>query len=49
MRTIPCNRRMCIQVDDLTEEDFAWLVASERYEVKYVEFRMHGYRCGRSE
>lgn len=36
------NRRMCVQVDDLTEEDFAWLVAGERYEVKYVEFRKHG-------
>jgi len=33
------NRRMCVPVDDLTKEDFAWLVTSERYEVKYVELR----------
>jgi hypothetical protein len=36
------NRRLCMQVDDLTAEDFSWLVTSKDYEVKYVEFRSQG-------
>lgn len=36
------NRRMCVQVDDLTAEDFSWLVTNKSYEVKYVELRLQG-------
>ena len=32
------ERRLFVLVDNLTEEDFAWLVTSESYEVKFVEF-----------
>lgn len=32
------GRRMFVLVDNLTEEDFIWLVTSESYEVRFVEF-----------
>jgi len=37
------NRRMFVLVDNLTEEDFTWLVNREGYEVKFVEFIKREY------
>jgi hypothetical protein len=34
------DRRMFVLVDNLTEEDFTWLVTCEGYEMKFVEFIM---------
>lgn len=32
------DRRMFVLVDNLTEEDFTWLVTCESYQMKFVEF-----------